>query len=223
MTEAEFETVLQAVFNQCHSAGYPLNDIQQQILRQIMADRLIETAATHDAEAIAIAGDHPAENPLDDMTVAQREALLGFIRRQDPTSQVWKTRLLNDWLQGQDSGDLQFVRDLYGPQWLNRITSAHLAKYLEADEIALKVGDRIEVSNGLWEWVQEEGPCQREWFPCTVVAVHEVANDTRTTPPSYRHSTTCTIRFESGREFQIQGVYEWNRYNWRWLSAEADV
>lgn len=223
MTESEFETVLQAVFNQCQSAGYPLNDIQQQILRQIITDRLIEVDTNGETEAFAFPGDHSAENPLDDMTADQREVLLHFIRSQDRTSQAWKTQLLNDWLQGQDSGDLQFIRDLYGPQWLNRITSAHLAKYLEADEIALKVGDRIEVSNGLWEWVQEEGPCQREWFPCTVTAVHEVANDTRTTPPSYRRSTTCTVRFDSGREFEIQGVYEWNRYNWRWPSAEIDA
>ncbi|BDI19545.1 hypothetical protein ANSO36C_53470 [Nostoc cf. commune SO-36] len=29
-------------------------------------------------------------------------------------------------------------------------------------------------------------------------------------------STNCVVRFFNGAEYEIQGIYEWNRYNWRW-------
>lgn len=156
------------------------------------------------------------DNPLDDMTPEHRSAFLTFIQRQSHQTENWKTSLLNDWLSGSSSGELQFIRDFYGPQWLNRVQATHLAKYLEPHDLKLKVGDQIEVSNGLWEWVQDSGPCLREWVTCTVIALRESEDDAFTTPDSYRQFTTCTVRFENGREFEIQGIYEWNRYSWRW-------
>ncbi|HEY9646662.1 MAG TPA: hypothetical protein V6C88_09845, partial [Chroococcidiopsis sp.] len=41
----------------------------------------------------------------------------------------------------------------------------------------------------------------------------ESGNLESTNSPSGR----CTVRFDNGMEYEIQGVYEWNRYNWRWL------
>lgn len=106
---------------------------------------------------------------------------------------------------------MQFIRDSYGPQWLNRIKPNHFIKYADEGEEALKlkVGDRIEVSNSLWEWVQETGPCCREWFFCTVIRVDETGAETNA-------STSCIIRFSNGAEYEVQGMYAWNRYNWRW-------
>jgi hypothetical protein len=219
MTKTELEAVLEAVLVQCYSAGHPLNDDQRQILEQVMVARLLEAdPADTTLRDVTEAGNH--YNPLDEMTSEHRQALLDFIRLKDGQTQAWRTQLLNDWVQGNDSGELQFIREQYGPQWLNRVEPAHLAKYLDAESLSLQVGDRIEVSNGLWEWVQDDGPCPREWVNCTVIGIHDVANDSRTTPPSYRQSTTCVVRFETGREFEIQGVYEWNRYNWRWPGQE---
>ncbi|MBE9014163.1 hypothetical protein IQ250_28645, partial [Pseudanabaenaceae cyanobacterium LEGE 13415] len=67
----------------------------------------------------------------------------------------------------------------------------------------LNIGDRIEVSNTLWEWVQDG---EEEWYFCTVISLTEA--DTS-------QNTRCTIRFENGQEYEIQGVYDWNRSNWR--------
>lgn len=161
-----------------------------------------------------------ADNPLDEMTPEHRSVFLAFIQRQSHQTENWKTSLLNDWLSGSSSGELQFIRDFYGPQWLNRVQATHLAKYLDPHDLKLKVGDQIEVSNGLWEWVQDSGPCLREWILCTVIALRESEDDAFTTPDSYRQFTTCTVRFENGREFEIQGIYEWNRYSWRWPEQE---
>jgi hypothetical protein len=72
----------------------------------------------------------------------------------------------------------------------------------------LEVGDRLEVCNALWEWVQEEGPCKREWVSCVIVSIFEA------TDGEFKY-TNCLIRFENDTEFEIQGVYQWNRHNWR--------
>ncbi|MCY7392325.1 MAG: hypothetical protein LH647_12830, partial [Leptolyngbyaceae cyanobacterium CAN_BIN12] len=63
-----------------------------------------------------------------------------------------------------------------------------------------------------WEWVQDEGPCSREWFLCTVIGIleGEASSDGQN-----RHAS-CIVRFDSGTEYEIQGIYEWNRPNWRW-------
>ncbi|MGB7274109.1 MAG: hypothetical protein WBC69_12480, partial [Geitlerinemataceae cyanobacterium] len=120
--------------------------------------------------------------------------------------------LLEDWLQGRDSGTVQFVRDRCGMDWLDRVQPFHLAAYeevLEGGRLQVKVGDRLEVSNRLWEWVREDEPSSQEWLACTVIGVSEVEED----DVKY---TNCLIRFESGIEYEIQGIYQWNRYNWRW-------
>jgi hypothetical protein len=212
MTPTEIEAVLQVAFLQCEAVLCPLTDRQKQILLQMVTEsvtrELLLSSASSDRDGDTV-------NPLDELTPEERQALLQFIKEQEERDRPWKIKLLNDWLHDRDSGAVQFIRDRYGPQWLNRIKPMHLAQYLEAetslDELKLKVGDRIEISNALWEWVQEDGPCSREWFPCTVVGVYEASD-------SDCDYTNCLIRFENGTEYEMQGVYQWNRYNWRWPS-----
>jgi hypothetical protein len=236
-SHTELDAALKAAIAQCESLGVPLSSEQQQVLRLILtsycngaevlnsvaSDVLANGQAASDGANAASepmlendGANATAGNPLDEMSPEHRQLFLDFIRSHSVDAESWKTGLLNDWLSGNQSGDLQFIRDCYGPQWLSRVQPIHLTKYLEPADLALKVGDRIQVTNGLWEWVQDDGPCQREWFDCVVVAVKAVHDDALTTPDSYRQSTTCVIRFDSGREFEIQGIYEWNRYNWRW-------
>jgi hypothetical protein len=200
MTPAEIEAVLREAFGICEISDAPLDAVQKQILLEAVV-RLMS-----DSESGAIAPP-PAEttNPLDDLTPDQRRTLLRYIQEQHQQNRPWKAQLLNDWLQQQDSGDLQFVRDAYGIQWLEGILPSHIAAYMEEGQVQLQVGDRISISNSLWEWVQEDGPCIREWFPCTVIRLSD--------DPLH---PVCTIRFENGMEYEIQGVYDWNRYNWRW-------
>lgn len=198
MTEAELEAVLQTAFRQCEMAGYVLDEEQKQILTQSVKAQLCGQSAASN------------ENPLDRLTSEQRDALFQFIRAQERREYSWKVTLLNDWLQNRDSGSVQFIRDLYGVQWLESLTTADLAKYEDETALKLKVGDRIEVSNGLWEWVQETGPCSREWVLCTVVSIREGSSFDNLVRES------CTVRFDNGSEYEIRGVYDWNRANWRW-------
>jgi hypothetical protein len=231
MNRAEIESALQAAFIRCEREFTPLSEVQKQILLQIVVEELsnghpqapelnsgvgmtrysVDSAATSDQNA-------QENNPLDELTSQERQALLAFVSEQEQKSHPWKIKLLNDWLLNRNSGSVQFLRDRYGPQWLNRVKPVHLAQYLEQqtneENLTLKVGDRIEVSNGLWEWVQDDGPCPREWFPCTVIGTSEDADrDCR-----YHN---CVIRFDNGAEFEIQGIYQWNRYNWRWSGSDA--
>ncbi len=212
MNPDEMEAVLQLAFIQCEAASCPLTDQQKQILLRVVAEAIARETLLSSANA-----DQESEstNPLDELTPQERQALLQFVKEQEKLDRPWKITLLNDWLHNRPSGAVQFIRDRYGPQWLNRVKSVHLAQYLEAeissDGLKLKVGDRIEVSNGLWEWVQENGPCSREWFPCTVVRISQEPD----IDGSYYN---CVIRFDNGAEYEIQGIYQWNRYNWRWLS-----
>ncbi|MFB2838659.1 hypothetical protein [Floridanema evergladense] len=200
MSKAEIEAALKAAFDQCNAANCPLTEVQKQILLQV-AQRLSSTSG----EMVNSEG-----NPLDELSAEERLALLEFVREQESLNQPWKMQLLNDWLNNTNSGSVQFIRDRYGLQWLNTVEPAHLAEYFERfeDEIKLKAGDRIEVSNGLWEWIQEDGPCSQMWVPCTVISVAERQDD----------FSSCIIRFDNGTEYEIQGIYDWNRYNWRWLS-----
>lgn len=205
MKPAEVKAVLQAAFNGCEVANCPLTDSQKQILLQMVAElmRGLELdSSTLESDTV---------NPLDELTTEQRSRFLDFVKEQEQQNRPWKIQLLNDWLHERDSGQVQFVRDRYGPQWLNRIKPIHFAQYANDGEEALKlkIGDHIEISNSLWEWVQETGPCSREWFTCTVISVNETGEDNYT-------STNCIIRFINGAEYEIQGVYQWNRYNWRW-------
>jgi hypothetical protein len=210
MTPAEIKAVLQAAFLECEAVLSPLTDQQKQILLQVVAESVTRESLSSSANSDP---DSEIGNPLDELTPEQRQALLQFVKEQEKLDRPWKIKLLNDWLHNRNSGSVQFIRDRYGPQWLNRIKPIHLAQYFEAeasaDGLKLKVGDRIEVSNGLWEWVQENGPCSREWFPCTVVGLSQWSDS----DCSYDN---CVIRFDNGTEYEIQGVYQWNRYNWRW-------
>jgi len=198
MTPDEIETALRIAFEQCDRASVTLNEQQKQILRQ----------------AFGIGAE---VNPLAQLNVTERQTLLEFIREETAQDRPWKMTLLNDWLQGRDSGKVQFIRDRLGMQWLEQIKTFHLADYADVEDetFRLKVGDRIEVSNGLWEWVQETGPCSREWFPCVVVGIQ---NEEKLGEGMRRHAS-CVVRFTSGAEYEIQGIYEWNRPNWRWVNG----
>lgn len=207
MNRPEFEAALRTAFSQCEVAGYPLNQQQQQILAQALQPWFTPNEP---------ADGTPIANPLDELTPEQRQVFLQFVQAQNRLNIPWKIQLLNDWLQGKDSGAMQFVRELYGPQWLERVQPIHIARYADEAAMVLQMGNRIEVANSLWEWVQDDGPCALEWFPCTVTALSQAPADMPMVPDSYSSYTTCTVRFDSGVEYEIQGVYEWNRYSWRW-------
>ena len=197
MTPDDLEQALQRAFAECERANAALTPAQQEILRRMLSDRPI------------------AENPLAALTPAERTALLQFIRDQTTQRQSWKITLWNDWLQGRDSGTVQFIRDRYGIQWLDQIQPRHLAAYGEPEHdpaVRLQVGDRIQVCNALWEWVPPDQPAAREWFPCVVI---QVPAESESESEGDRHAR-CTVRFASGAEYEIQGIYEWNRPNWRW-------
>lgn len=213
MTPDEIEAALQAAFNRCAAASCPLTDRQKQILLQIVEELTRSPLALRDT----IAAGTDATNPLDELTPEQIQALLQFVKTQEQQNRPWKIQLMNDWLQERDSGQVQFIRDRYGLQWLNQVQQVHIAQYAAKtgeEALKLKVGDRIEVTNGLWEWVQENGPCSREWFVCTVIWVEETSNGDSI-------CTNCIIRFNNGAEYEIQGVYQWNRYNWRWAKEQG--
>ncbi|MCX7592510.1 MAG: hypothetical protein N2235_01880 [Fischerella sp.] len=201
MRPDEIEVALQAAFNRCETASCPLTDMQKQILLQV-----IEQIQTNPDSIVS-----ECDNPLDELTPQELEAFLHFVKAQEEKNFSWKVQLLNDWLQENDSKEVQFIRDRYGLQWLNRIQPYHFNRFSFENTLKLKAGDRIEICNALWEWVQDDGPCTREWFPCIVIQVDEVKNG----DDSF---TNCIIRFHNGAEYEIQGVYEWNRYYWRWAN-----
>lgn len=200
MTPDEITTALQTAFNRCDAASCPLTDRQKEILLQLVEE--IHKKSKH--------GKSDTPNPLDELTPEELETFLEFVKIEEQQNRTWKVQLLNDWLHNNDSGKVQFIRDRYGLQWLNRVESYHFDKYAYfEDALKLRVGDRIEVSNALWEWVQEDGPCKREWFLSIVIQIDEINHDDDC-------STNCVVRFYNGTEYEIQGIYEWNRYNWRW-------
>jgi hypothetical protein len=200
MTPDEIETALQTAFKRCDVASCPLSEMQKQILLQVVQ----QIPGNSKAKMSDIA------NPLDELAPEELLVFLEFVKNEEQHNRTWKVQLLNDWLNNQDSGSVQFIRERYGLQWLNRVEAYHFDKYADfEDALKLKVGDRIEVSNALWEWVQDDGPCKREWFSCVVIQVHETNNGKES-------SCNCTVRFHNGSELQILGVYDWNRYNWRW-------
>jgi len=198
MDYQEIQSAIEAVLRRCEQGQIPLSNEQADILQQVLIERFTSSSVDFPDEA----------NPLDELTPEQRDALLEFIVEQGECP--WKAKIFNDWLQGRDSGKIQFLREEYGPQWLNRVQPYHVAQYLEqsdrAEQVQLTVGDRIEVSNLLWEWVQDENT--QEWFPCTVV------NLSQGEYTGHRYQN-CTIRFDNGAEWEIPGIYQWNRYYWR--------
>lgn len=195
MSQFEIDVALQTAFDRCRQLGYPLSEAQQQTLRRVVAQQI-------GAAQGALCG-----NPLDELTPEEQRQFVDYVRtvQGDTAGPDWKTRLLNDWLSGQDSGAVQFIRDRYGLQWLDQVQPQHLAPHLDSRDSQLQVGDRIEVSNGLWEWVQEQGPCRREWVACQVVSLSE----------QEKQGCCAVVRFSSGAEYEIQGLYDWNRYQWR--------
>lgn len=221
MTPTEIEAILQQIFEECEATGYPLNAQQREILFRMlinqMASQTPDSSPSPHEDNTAEPSPSP-DNPLNELTLEQRRALLEFIQTEKRQNRSWKARLLNDWLNNQTSGAIQFIREQYGLPWLARVRPEHIAQYADETPLTLKVGDRIEVSNGLWEWVQEDGPCSREWFPCTVVSVTAVSDASIQSTSGYDRQTNCIVRFDNGMEYEIQGVYEWNRYNWRWAT-----
>ncbi|MGM3308315.1 hypothetical protein ACSQ6I_20450 [Anabaena sp. WFMT] len=200
MTTDEIEAALRTAFKRCDAASCPLTDMQKQILLQIVEQ--IQKNPSSPVSDIA--------NPLDELTPEELEAFLQFVKAEEEQNRTWKVQLLNDWLLAQDSGKVQFIRQRYGLQWLNRVESYHFDKYSYFEEaLQFKIGDRIEVSNALWEWIPEDDSSQREWFPCIVIKVDEICDGDDA-------FTSCLIRFLNGTEYEIQGIFEWNRYNWRW-------
>jgi hypothetical protein len=193
---------LEAAFRQCGAAGMALNDVQQQILQQVTQTILLKALANPDT-------DDPGENPLDALTEEQRQTVLSYIADCDRNAQDWKTTLFNDWLQGRDSGQVQFLRDRYGFDWINRVQPQDIAAYTDCSEGELKIGDRLEVSSRLWEWIPESLGEEPEWIACTLVAL--------TQPQSEPNPTTLsgTVQFENGLELDIQGLNDWNKSNWR--------
>jgi hypothetical protein len=80
---------------------------------------------------------------------------------------------------------------------------------VDVDAAWIRVGDRLEICNTLWEWVPESQDDQREWYPCTVIRVFESEDGEQT-------HFNCTVHLTNGQEYDINGIYEWNRCNWRW-------
>lgn len=196
------EQALEAAFRQCGTAGMALNDVQRQILQQVTQTVLLKALTNPDAI-------DSEENPLEALTADQRETLLSFIEQCDHTTQDWKTVLFNDWLQGQDSGQVQFLRDRYGFDWINRVQRQDIAVYIETDELELRIGDRLEVSSRLWEWIPEDLGEEPEWLLCTLVHL--------TQPEGPKTTLNGTVQFENGVELEIQGLNDWNKSNWRRL------
>jgi hypothetical protein len=200
MTPDEIEVALQAAFTHCDAARCPLTDGQKIILLQALSEQINGNSSQGLSDDV---------NPLKELSSEEFQIFYQFVIEQEQQNRSWKMQLLNDWLQEKDSGVVQFIRERYGIQWLNKVEKYHFDELQTAANLKLKVGDRIEVCNGLWEWVQSGTVCEPQWFLCTVINIEEIVdNDSK--------YTTCTIRFNDGVEYQIQGVYQWNSYHWRW-------
>ncbi|NMG22895.1 hypothetical protein [Brasilonema bromeliae] len=197
MSPDEMKAVLQAAFDRCDIASCPLCDTQKEILLQVLE----QIKGSH-------TGVSDIANPLDELTKEELQAFLEFVKAQEEQNRSWKAQLLNDWLNENDSGGVQFIRDRYGLLWLNRIEPYHFDKYSTEDVLKLKLGDRIEICNAVWEWVQDNGPCTPEWYSCIVIKVDTIGDGDSS-------STNGIVRFYNGAEFEIQGMYEWNRVYWR--------
>jgi hypothetical protein len=193
------EQALEAAFRQCGAAGMALNEVQRQILQQVTQTVFLKTLGNSETA-------DPNENPLKALTEDQRQTVLAYIVECDRNNQDWKTTLFSDWLQGRDSGSVQFLRDRYGFDWINQIQPQHIAAYADRADGGLKVGDRIEVSSRLWEWIPEDLGEEPEWIVCTVVNLSE---------PQDNAELNGMVQFENGLELEILGLNDWNQGNWR--------
>jgi ribosomal protein L19 len=209
MTPGEIEAALQAAIARCNAVNCPLDPQQQEILLQVVLESLYQQELLNSNRQ-----EWGETNPLDELTLEQRQSFLQFVREKERQDRPWKIQLMNDWLQERDSGSVQFIRDRFGLTWLNRVQPSHFEKYLAIDDempMKLKVGDRIEVSNALWEWVQDDGPCSCQWFAGIVLQIWETGDREDT-------FTSCIVRIlHTGMEYEVQGIYQWNRYYWRWI------
>jgi hypothetical protein len=195
------QQALQAAFRQCEAVNVPLNDVQRQILQQVSQTVLLKALADPNATTLD-------ENPLNALAEDQRQALLNYIAECDRNAQDWKTALFNDWLQGRHSGSVQFLRDRYGLDWINHLQPSHLAAYREQPNLPLQVGDHIEVSSRLWEWIPEEMGEEPEWIPCVITHLDE-------TQDAEAIYLTGIVQFENGLTLDIVGLNAWNQNNWR--------
>jgi hypothetical protein len=193
------QNALQAAFRQCETVGSPLSDVQRQIIQQITQTLLLKAISDPVLDPI---------NPLDDLTPDQRQALLDYVAECDRKGQDWKPTLFNDWMEGRDSGSVQFLRDLYGLDWVNGVQPQHLAAYAESPVAELTVGDQIEVSSRLWEWIPEETDEEPTWVMCTVMLLYE-SQETEIV------HLNGMVQFENGLELEIPGLNDWNQSNWR--------
>lgn len=201
------QQALQTAFRQCEADGIPLSPDQQQLVQQMTQTLLLNALA----EAI---GEGRSYNPLTDLSPEQRQALLDYVAECDRQQLDWKTTLFNDWLQGRESGSVQFLRDRYGFDWINRIESRFLAAYADKPADQLRIGDRIEISSRLWEWIPEEMGEEPVWVMGTLIRLDNIQEDNA----QYLNST---VRFENGLELDIAGIDDWNRNNWRWPQPPA--
>jgi len=232
MTPADIEAILREAFGTCEAIGYPLEAVQKQVLLRSLLEALKSSAQASSNTAVESVERSNLPNPLDELTVEQRQILLRFIQGQTRENSSWKVQLLNDWLNNRDSGEMQVFRQQYGLQWLEQIQSIHIAQYADEVGMNLKVGDRIQVCNRLWEWVQNDDPDNQEWLLCTVIhltASHPSEIQSTETQSKAgereelggdRSPMSGTVRFDNGMEYEIQGIYEWNRYNWRWVKDQ---
>ena len=65
---------------------------------------------------------------------------------------------------------------------MNSIKPIHWQEYLQKLRLTrekLQVGDAIEVSNGLWEWIPADAPDSCDWFPWEVMEANEIEDDSR--------------------------------------------
>jgi hypothetical protein len=200
MTPFEIETALKAAFLECDRKFCPLSDRQREIVLKTLLDRLLPPPTGED-------------NPLDELQDRERELLLAYIQTCEGGLQNWKIRLLDDWLLDRDSGSVQFIRENYGFSWLNRIRDSHIQAYLPEVPERLQIGDRVEISSNLWEWVLDRENAG-EWIEGTVVGLQDVADG----ETSY---AIATVRFASGMEIEIPGIYRWNRENWRAIAPDT--
>jgi len=187
MDPSAIETALTNAFRECLTQGYGLSDIQRELLLTVVLKTLFPNP---DSET----------NPLEELTTQQQQALLDFIALAEQENRSWKASILNDWLNNQDSGPVQFIREEYGFSWLNRVQP----QPWQNQKAVLNLGDCIQVCNALWEWVQDDDPRQREWFDCQVIQLIPEPG-----------SEGCLVRFANGQELEISGIYQWNRCNWR--------
>jgi hypothetical protein len=202
MNQAEIEAALQAAFLECEQAFTPLTDKQKEILLKVALEKLFVQPNSE-------------ENPLAELTPEQSQILLAFIQEQERQNLDWKITLLNDWLNNRNSGSVQFIRDDYGFGWLSRVQLGDLTAYKQQiGNETLQVGDRIEVCNTLWEWVQSEDPASYEWVSCQAIDIYDLSDG----DSSY---TNCIVRFENNLELEIQGIYEWNRQFWRFPNSKS--